>query len=154
MVTTPAPLPTDLGLLLRHLEQAAPNEGCGVILTGPGGHTLVPMENAYDRYRAVDPEGFPRTARTAYFFDPREWMRVLARAESEGAVVSCIVHSHVEVGAYFSAEDRAMAAPDGQPLFPGVSYLVVAVDQGRATVARLFWWEGDTFQERDVPLTA
>jgi len=153
-VVTPGPLPTDLAPLLRHLEQAAPNEGCGVILSGPGGHTLVPMENAYDRYKAIDPEGFPRTARTAYYLDPREWMRVQDRAEAEGATVTCIVHSHVDVGAYFSAEDRAMAAPEGQPLFPDVSYLVVAVDGGRATGARLFWWEGDTFEEREVPLTA
>lgn len=153
MVTEPAPLPTDLGPMLRHVEAAWPLEGCGVILSGPGGHTLIPMQNAYDRYKAVDPEGFPRSGHTAYFFDPREWMRVLTRAEAEGATVSCIVHSHVDVGAYFSPEDHAMAAPDGQPLFPGVSYLVIAVDDRRATRARLFWWEGDTFRDREVPLT-
>lgn len=154
MVIRPADLPDDLGPLLRHLEVAYPKEGCGVILSTPGGHALVPMENAYDRYKAVDPEGFPRSSHTAYFFDPREWMRVLTRADSEGATVSCIVHSHADVGSYFSAEDRAMAAPDGHPLFPGVSYLVVAVDGGRATRANLYWWEGDTFLEREVPLTA
>jgi hypothetical protein len=47
-----------------------------------------------------------------------------------------------------------MAAPEGMPLLPGVSYLVVAVDRGSATAARLFWWEGEDFLERAVALQA
>jgi proteasome lid subunit RPN8/RPN11 len=147
-------LPKDLSAVLRHLEAAYPAEGCGLLLRAGDVWRVRPMENAYDRYRARDPERFPRTSRTAYFFDPKEWLRVSEEAEAAGETVACIFHSHADVGAYFSAEDRDMAAPDGEPLMPGVTYLVVAVDQARATAARLFWWHQGTFAERVVPLGA
>ena len=146
-------LPDDLTAVLRHVEAAYPNEGCGLILRGSaGGFTVRPMVNAYDRYHAVDPEAFPRTSRTAYFFDPKEWLAVSQQVDAAGDRIACIFHSHADVGAYFSAEDRAMAAPEGQPLYPGVSYLVVAVDAGKATAARLYRWQGGEFEESTVPL--
>lgn len=145
-------LPDDLTAVLRHVAVAYPNEGCGLILRDRAGtFTVRPMANAYDRYHAVDPDTFPRTSRTAYFFDPKEWLAVSQQAETAGDQIACIFHSHVDVGAYFSAEDRAMAAPEGQPLHPGVSYLVVAVDAGKATTARLYWWQEGEFQEINVP---
>lgn len=146
-------LPADLSAVFSHLESTYPNEGCGLILReASGGWRVRPMENAYDRYRARDPERFPRTARTAYFFDPKEMLAVFQESDARGDRVACIFHSHCDVGAYFSAEDRAMAAPEGEPLFPDVSYLVIAVDQGRSTAAKLFWWAGGEFREIQLPL--
>jgi proteasome lid subunit RPN8/RPN11 len=108
--------------------------------------------NAYDRYHATDPVRFPHTSATAYLFEPREWLALHEEADALGEQVACVFHSHVNGSANFSAEDRAQAAPAGQPLLPGVSYLVVAVDRGRATEARLFqWFEGD-FLDHPVPL--
>jgi len=150
MVSSPLfPLPEDLSEMRSHLEAAYPNEGCGLILEGPtpGRFQIRPMRNVYDRYHERDPERFPRTSRTAYLFDPKEWMEVSEKAEAEGATVRCIFHSHGDVGAYFSAEDQAMAAPDGEPLFPELVYLVVAVDAGKVTGGKLFLWNGQTFQE-------
>jgi proteasome lid subunit RPN8/RPN11 len=139
--------------LIRHLEACYPEEGCGLLLRAPDGSLRArPMANAYERYRALDPATYPRTARTAYLFDSREQLQVWEEAERRGEAVSCIVHSHADAGAYFSAEDRAMAAPDGEPLYPEVSYLVVAVDGGRATAARLYRWEHGDFSESAVPL--
>jgi [CysO sulfur-carrier protein]-S-L-cysteine hydrolase len=148
-------LPEDLGPILRHLEAAYPNEGCGVLLRNPasGRWRVQPMRNAYDDYRARDPAGYPRTSRTAYVFDSREQLRVWEMAEAAGERVACVFHSHTDAGAYFSKEDRAMAAPNGEPLYPGMLYLVVAVDRGKATAAKLFWWNGAGFSERPVPLT-
>lgn len=139
----------ELGELRRHLESAYPNEGCGLIFEGPapGVFRPRPMRNVYDRYHEKDPERFPRTSRTAYLFDPKEWMEVSEQAEAAGERVRCIVHSHGDVGAYFSEEDQTMAAPDGEPLFPEVDYLVVAVDSGKVTHAKLFRWNGQRFQE-------
>lgn len=146
-------LPSELTRVVAHLEAAYPDEGCGLILRDREQRFRIrPMRNAYDRYHARDPERFPRTARTAYLFDPGEQARVWAEAEARGEEVCCIFHSHADVGAYFSAEDRELAAPDGQPLLPGVSYLVVAVDQGKATAAKLFWWDNGAFAESDVGL--
>jgi len=147
-------LPSDLREVARHLESCYPNEGCGVLLHGPGGRTVRPLDNVYDRYHLRDPERFPRTSRTAYLFDPREWLKVSEQADDAGQQVRCVFHSHADVGAYFSKEDRDMAAPDGELVLPGVSYLVVAVDAGVATGARLFWWESGNFQETPVPAEA
>jgi proteasome lid subunit RPN8/RPN11 len=149
----PPELPKNLGDLLRHLESTYPNEGCGVVLRGPDGRHLVrPMKNVYDRYHAQDPARFPRTSRTAYLFDPKEWMAIQDEADQRGTHVVCVFHSHGDAGAYFSEEDRVMAAPDGEPVLPGVAYLVVAVDQGKATAAKLYRWQEGTFAESIVPL--
>lgn len=110
------------------------------------------MANAYDAYHARDPLRFPRTSRTAYAFDSREYLKISQAADESGETIGCIFHSHVDVGAYFSAEDRAMAAPDNEPLLPGVAYVVIAVDDGKASAIRLFWWEGGEFQEKPLPL--
>lgn len=148
-----AEMGAELGAIARHLESVYPDEGCGLILrTQDGRHRSVLMANAYDRYHARDPEHFPRTARTAYLFDPKEWLAVSEAVDRAGESVACVFHSHADVGAYFSAEDREMAAPDGFPVLPGVSYLVVAVDSGRARAAKLFWWNGDGFDEGSVSL--
>lgn len=146
-------LPEDLTEVLRHVERTYPEEGCGVLLrSASGSWRTVPIDNVYDRYHQADPESFPRTARTAYHFDLRRYLEVCRAAEAQGERVACIFHSHVDIGAYFSAEDRAMAAPDGVPLHPGVTWLVVAVDGGRATAARLFTWDCGDFRELAVPL--
>lgn len=146
-------LPEDLSEIISHLIAAYPNEGCGLVLRGKDGTLRVrPMENAYDRYHAKDPVTFPRTSRTAYRFDSKEFLAVSREADEKGEEVSCIFHSHADVGAYFSAEDRAMAAPDGEPLMPGVAYLVVAIDQGRATAARVYRWNSGDFAETVLAL--
>ncbi|WP_224370025.1 Mov34/MPN/PAD-1 family protein [Hyalangium versicolor] len=140
--------------IIRHLEATYPQEGCGVILReGPQGAWRVRfLLNAYDRYHAADPVRFPRTSRTAYLFEPREWLALSMEADARGEHIACVFHSHVNGIADFSAEDRAQAAPDGQLVLPGISYLVVAVVAGRATEARLFRWEQREFLDRLVPL--
>src|SRR5260370_30532256 len=147
-------LPDDLRDIVRQLESAYPREGCGLILraTGAGDWRIRPMTNAYDRYHAQDPARFPRTSKTAYLFDPKEWLAVLEETDQRREEVSCVYHSHIDAGAYFSAEDRVMAAPDGEPLLPGVTYLVVAVDAGRASAAKLVWWEEGEFRESSIAL--
>jgi proteasome lid subunit RPN8/RPN11 len=140
--------------VVRHLEAVYPQEGCGVLLWAPeqGSWRVHPLTNAYDRYHALDPVRFPRTSRTAYLFEPREWLLLNEQADAQGEQVACVFHSHVNGIADFSAEDRAQAAPAGLPVLPGVSYLVVAIEAGRATHARLFWWQDEDFRERQVPL--
>src|SRR5687767_7343379 len=104
--------PTTLAEVIAHLESTYPNEGCGLILeNAEGAQRVVPMQNAYDRYHAKDPVTYPRTSRTAYLFDGKEQLAVYEEADRRGEQISIIFHSHCEVGAYFSAEDRAMAAP-------------------------------------------
>ena len=147
-------LPEDLGEVLRHLEAMYPQEGCGVLLWHEQSRAwrVRPITNAYDRYHALDPVRFPRTSCTAYFFEPREWLLLHQEADAHGERIACVFHSHTNGIADFSAEDRAQAAPGGLPLLPGVSYLVVAVEGGRATQARFYRWQNEDFRGRLVPL--
>ena len=57
-----------------------------VILKAAGGALRVhALRNAYDELHARDPKAYPRTARTAYQFDPKEWLRLnLALDEASG----------------------------------------------------------------------
>ncbi|MBS1152262.1 MAG: hypothetical protein H6Q89_3960 [Myxococcaceae bacterium] len=143
----------DLTEITRHLESCYPEEGCGLVFEEPDGtYRVHPMANVYDKYHSRDPATYPRTNRTAYLFSPMEFHRLSQAADARQARLSCIFHSHCDVGAYFSAEDQAMAAPDGQPLLPDTAYLVVAIDQGRTARSALFRWSGSDFVE--APLTS
>jgi proteasome lid subunit RPN8/RPN11 len=124
----------------RHLEAAYPLEGCGVILRegGEGPCRVLPLRNV---------AGQPRTA---YAFSPEEWLAVCLEADARGERVVCVFHSHVEAPATFSQEDRARAAPGGQPLLPGVFYLIGSVHRGCVVwVCEYEWREGD-FRIRSV----
>jgi [CysO sulfur-carrier protein]-S-L-cysteine hydrolase len=136
-----------LRVALLHLEACSPEEGCGVVLLGTDGTRFVPLVNAYARWAATDPAGFPRDARSAFLFEPAEWLALLRSANARGERLLCIVHSHPEGPAAFSAEDRAQAAPDGIPLFPGVAHLVVSLRGGRASSAAWVTWDGSAFRE-------
>jgi proteasome lid subunit RPN8/RPN11 len=92
----------------------------------------------------------PRTSRTAYAFDSREWLAVLTEADARGEHVACVFHSHVDAQACFSDEDRRQAAPDGQFLIPGAAYLVLSVHSGCVSEVKIFWWECGEFQSHPV----
>lgn len=141
-----------LSEIVRHVEDAYPEEGCGVLLEWQGRLTVRKMNNAYNHYHQADPARFPRTARTAYFFDAKEWMKLLQEADMNGTRIASIFHSHADAGAYFSTEDSDMAAPDGMPLLSDVEYLVVSVVGGRARQAQIFLWNGTCFVGRAVVL--
>jgi proteasome lid subunit RPN8/RPN11 len=142
-----------LALALRHLESRYPEEGCGVVLRGPGGTRWVAMRNAYASWAARDPKAFPRDARSAFVFEPTDWLGLLREADVQRETVLCVVHAHPDGRAAFSAEDAAQAAPDGIPLLPGVGYLVVAVVEGRAEAATWTRWQDGGFREEPFLLS-
>lgn len=129
------------------LEAAYPVEGCGLILEKNGQFRFLECDNLADKYHALDPEQYPRTARHFYIINPIEFMR----AEDRGERVAVIVHSHADVGDYFSDEDVAAATlpgptPDDPPeaAHPGVDYLVVSTRKDGADHASLFHFNTDT----------
>ena len=137
--------PEFLEAIKRQAERDYPNETCG-ILTGPSSQAEVisgifPCPNRQDEYHARDPESFPRTARTAYFIDPKDLLRIQRESRGKGEEMRVIYHSHTDAGAYFSEEDTRVALSEGGPAWPGVSYAVVSVIQGKAGEAALFQWE-------------
>jgi proteasome lid subunit RPN8/RPN11 len=124
---------------------------CGFVVRTAGRLEVVPVANVADRYHAADPEHFPRTSRDSYLMDPRVQLRALSEAERAGGEVVAVWHSHVEVGAYFSAKDRADAVVDGVQQVPGAEYLVLGVRGGRVTEVRRYVYRDGEFCEGAIP---
>ena len=141
-----------LGSVLREVERAAreaytrDEEACG-FLEGPEGDGLladraVELENLANKYHRVDPENHPRTGREYFKINSLKFERAIAEGESSGRPVKVFFHSHLDCGAYFSAEDAASMTLGGTagPTYE-LAYLVTAVDKGVVTDHKLFVWE-------------
>ncbi len=90
-----------------------PHESCGVILKRSGERRLLRCRNAQNELHARDPQRYPRDARTAYYIDPKDLLRI-GDLEREGFDVAVIYHSHIDAGAYFSETDRRQAVVGGR----------------------------------------
>ena len=128
--------------IYAHAREGYPEEVCGFVMAGG---EVRRCENQQNKMHALDPETYPRTAKTAYFLGFKD-LKFLDQSLKSERPVRVIYHSHVDVGAYFSDEDVRAAAPDGEPLFP-VEYLVVDVRADGVREARLFRFEGGRFLE-------
>lgn len=138
-------LPEYLREIRTQAEKDYPEETCGILI-GPQDQKekvtgICPCRNVQEDYHARDPVNFPRTAKTAYFMDPRDLLRIHREARERGCEIRVIYHSHVDTGAYFSEEDQRMALSEGKPTYPGVSYLIISVREGKARETSLFSWD-------------
>lgn len=138
-----------------HAVTEYPRESCGVILARPGDRRLIRCRNVQDDLHRRDPERYPRDARTAYYIDPADLLRI-GRLEGEGFGVAVIYHSHVDAGAYFSETDRRQALVAGEPAYPDAIYIVTSVVEGRADAVAAFRWQPSRqdFIEVDVGAAA
>jgi proteasome lid subunit RPN8/RPN11 len=130
-------LPRHLAAVRRHAGKAYPEECCGLLIgepTAEGARVLavVPARNC-------DPR-----PRHAYDVDPRALLDGHRLAREAGREVVGYYHSHPDVPARPSRRDHAAA-------LPGASYLIVAVEAGRATEARSFRL-GEGGRLREEPL--
>lgn len=128
--------------LLRHGESTYPEEACGFLVADEGGHILeaVPVKNAAAAMKLERPDEFTRSAEDGYVMDPKEQLAVERAADAAGRTVLGVYHSHPDVGAYFSSEDRRRALPfPDLPLYP--SWIVADVRKGKAHGAKLFVWD-------------
>ena len=111
--------------LRARLEAAYPDEGCGLLagVPGPDGAVvskLVPLVNEERE-----------TPRRRYVIAPAAWRRAEDECRGVGLELLGVYHSHPDsvLGATPSEHDRAQA-------WPGLSYVIVAVRDGRAEVGR------------------
>lgn len=134
-----------LAEIVRQAEAGYPEEICGMVVGRPGEqdtYRVRQVANVANREPQEDTAGQARDARTAYKMDPLEQLRVLREADGEGWEVILFYHSHPDHDAYFSRMDRERAlASDGEPLWPGATYLVVSVMEGRAGGAARVGWD-------------
>jgi len=117
-----------------------PAESCGVVLTRGDERRLMPCRNIQDELHARDPERHPRDARTAYYIDPADLLKI-GRLEGEGFTVAVIYHSHIDAGAYFSETDRRNALMGDEPCYPAATYVVTSVVAGRVDAMAAFAWD-------------
>ena len=131
--------------LYRHAIAEFPSECCGVVMGKKGDpnsfEQSFPCRNLQNQKHTEDSQNFPRTAETAYFLDPQDLFRIQKLSREKGMEMKVIYHSHVNVGAYFSAEDKKQAAYEGNPIYPGVYYLVIDVTKDSVRGAKLFEWD-------------
>lgn len=160
MSTEPAPhiAPHTLAACYADAARCYPDEACGLLIGpraadgGPCDEVRV-CENAQNRLHALDPETFPRTARTAYQL-PSKDVLFLQRSLDGERPARIIYHSHVDVGAYFSAEDERAATLDGELIYP-VDYLVIDCGPDGVRGARLFRFTDGRFTAiADYPAAA
>jgi proteasome lid subunit RPN8/RPN11 len=132
--------PEELAAIRRQAIEEYPHESCGVIVARGAERRLVRCRNAQNDLHAKDPVRHPRDARTAYYIDPADLLRI-GRLEGEGFAVAVIYHSHVDAGAYFSDTDKRRALIGGEPAYPGAAYLVTSVVRGRVDSTAAFRWD-------------
>ena len=133
-------------------------EACGY-LAGPSSDALlvdsaVELENLANKYHQADPEGHPRTGHDYFKINTLKFDRALQEGTAKERPVKVFFHSHLDCGAYFSAEDAASMTlgGTGDPAYE-LAYLVTAVDRGAVTAHRLFVWDGSTRSFVEAPFT-
>ena len=139
----PAPHPTlsaeALAAMYAHARRDYPNECCGIVF-GPKGTPAadhaVACVNTQNDLHAQDPATHVRDARTAYNLGAGDLFK-LGKSLRGDTPAKIIYHSHVDVGAYFSAEDERAATSEGELLYP-VDYLVVDERADGVRGAKLF----------------
>ncbi len=135
--------PDEIATIRLQAEAEYPNECCGVVMTRGEERTLLRFKNVQDEMHRMDPKRFPRTGANAYYVGKEDHDRMEALARG-GFDLTVIYHSHPDVGAYFSPTDRQQAAPPplGEPIWTGATYVVFAVNGGRAEELAAFRWDG------------
>jgi len=135
---------------------ARDEEACGY-LVGPASDPLVidaavELENLANKYHQVDPEGHPRTGREYFKINALKFERAITEGNAGARPVKVFFHSHLDCGAYFSAEDAASMTlgGTGDPSYD-LCYLVTAVDKGEVTAHRLFVWDGAAREFVEAP---
>jgi proteasome lid subunit RPN8/RPN11 len=139
----------------EHALQCYPSESCGFVF-GPVDEPalldgLQREENEADKYHELDPITFPRTSNTYFKINELRAARTFERGQANGRPVKVIYHSHCDAGAYFSDEDAATFANDGQLMWPA-AYIVVSVKNGEIADRRLWVHEPGTNGFRESTL--
>lgn len=148
---------------LARIEQAGKaaygrdEEACGY-LEGPASDpllcdTAVELENLANKYHEVDPESHPRTGREYFKVNSRKFERAIQEGQQRERPVKVFFHSHLDCGAYFSAEDAASMTLDGGEPTHELAYLVTAVDKGEVTAHKLFVWDGGARRFVEAPFS-
>jgi adenylyltransferase/sulfurtransferase len=141
-----------LRAIAAHARSTYPAECCGFLFQeAAGGFRFAAVTNIAGSAQGQATSS--RSQREGYVMDSKEQLRALDENDQRGGALYAIVHSHPDVGAYFSKEDKHMALGGGdEPLWPGVRYVVVSVRRGIVDAVRLYTWDASSrdFREEDI----
>jgi proteasome lid subunit RPN8/RPN11 len=131
--------------LRAHGEQTYPHECCGVLL----GHAT----SEANLVEAAVAAGNTRTdsAHNRYHIAPGELIRIQREGREKGLEIVGFYHSHPDHPAQWSKTDFAEAH------WLGCSYVITAVEQGKAVITNSFRLEGSTEDDKqfvDEPVSA
>ena len=147
-----------LAELHAHALETYPEECCGFV-SGPAAEpkrlTKAAREvNEANKIHKLDPETFPRTARTYFKINELRAARAFDQGEKSGDPIKVIYHSHCDAGAYFSAEDAATFSSEGTLMWP-CAFIVVSVQDGRVAETKLWIHKPgtDDFSESTLQIT-
>lgn len=145
-----------LAELHAHALECFPSECCGFV-SGPADEPAVldaseRQVNEADKFHKLDPVTFPRTSRTYFKMNELRAARAFEAGEAQSRPIKVIYHSHCDAGAYFSAEDAATFASNGQLMWP-CAFIVVSVMQGKLSDTKLWVHINGTNEFRESTLT-
>lgn len=144
-----------LQALQAHALRSYPSECCGFV-SGPAAQpalltAAVEADNEADKYHKLDPETFPRTSREYFKINELRAARAFDAGAERGEPIKVIYHSHCDAGAYFSEEDAATFAAEGQLMWP-CAFIVVSVQNGELAETRLWVHRPGTNDFEESPL--
>ncbi len=136
----------DVTKIYEHATKDYPEECCGFVLKDGSIHY---GENIQNFLAKIDPQTYKRNAKTGYTLAVKDTI-FLNRSFKTRNPVTIIYHSHPDVGAYFSTEDKNKALFMGRPIYP-VKYLVIDVKNKKICDSKIYAWDDidNTFIEND-----
>ncbi len=144
-------LPTTLNEICIHAKSQFPEECCGIILHNGMQEHVRPCRNIQNDLHRDDPTSYPRDARTAYVMHPDDLIAIHKESESEDLPIKAFYHSHPDHEAYFSDKDKSDAMMWGEPVYPGVAYLVISIYGDTIRVVKAFTWNEVKSDYLEVP---
>jgi adenylyltransferase/sulfurtransferase len=148
----PVQIPTAvLNEVFAHAREADPEECCGLITGSDGApyRHVVRCRNDMTLQHQRDPESYPRDGRQGFYMNEQDYLDADGDADARGERITCVYHSHVEAGAYFSEMDQDFAGQAHFP-FPDAEHLVVSVIGGKVVDQAIFRREPAGFVGRVV----
>ncbi len=130
----------NLGQIYTHACQTYPEECCGFVYADGTIHIGTNIQNELNQKY---PDTYKRIGTNGYTFSIPDTVALNNSFRGTNPAV-LIYHSHPDVGAYFSSEDRDKAIFNGIPIYP-VKYLVIDVRDGVVHEAMLFEWASQEF---------
>src|SRR5579863_5047195 len=128
---------TDYEVLRLHGEETYPHECCGVLLGhfGDDGVRVVTATARCGNTRTDSPQN-------RYNIDPRELVRIQRQGRERGEDIVGFYHSHPDHPARWSPTDFAEAH------WIGCSYVITAVEKGKAAITNSFLLTGAGEQDK------